>query len=404
VRAFGAPDGDGVGTPVHGHRPTLIAAFLHFDVSFMLWVLLGALGVSISDALGLTAAEKGLLVAVPILSGSLMRIPLGVLSDRFGGRRVGMAMLAALFVPLLVGWRAGTSLPVLAAVGFLLGVAGASFAVALPMASRWYPAERQGLVMGIAAAGNSGTVVANLVAPRLASVFGWHAVLALAMLPLALVLALFASLAKDSPLAPPATAMRSYLAVLRRRELGRLCLFYAITFGGYVGLGSFMPLLLRDQYGLPAVSAGYVAALAAFSGSVARPLGGWIADRIGGVRLLGVLLTGVGALYLVAATAPPFRLMSIVLVATMICLGLGNGAVFQIVPQHFRRQIGVATGVVGAVGGLGGFAIPILLGQAEQSTGSFRAAFVLMGAAVFIALAALRGLAFVPSQPVAEST
>jgi NNP family nitrate/nitrite transporter-like MFS transporter len=404
VRAFGAPDGDGVRTPVHGHRPTLIAAFLHFDVSFMLWVLLGALGVSISDTLGLSAAEKGLLVAVPILSGSLMRIPLGLLSDRFGGRRVGIAMLAALFVPLLVGWRAVSSFPVLIGVGLLLGVAGASFAVALPMASRWYPAERQGLVMGIAAAGNSGTVVANLVAPRLAAVVGWHAVLALAMLPLALVLALFASLAKDSPFAPPPAAMGSYVAVLRRRELGWLCLFYAITFGGYVGLGSFMPLLLRDQYGLPAVSAGYVAALAAFSGSVARPLGGWIADRVGGVRLLGVLLTSIGALYLAAATAPHFRSMSIVLVATMICLGLGNGAVFQIVPQHFRRQIGVATGVVGAVGGLGGFAIPMLLGQVEQSTGSFRAAFAVMGTAVFIALAALRGLVSVGGQAVAESS
>jgi NNP family nitrate/nitrite transporter-like MFS transporter len=144
--------------------------------------------------------------------------------------------------------------------------------------------------------------------------------------------------------------------------------------------------------------------MAAFSGSVGRPLGGWIADRGGGVRQLGVLLTSIGALYLAAATAPHFRSMSIVLVATMICLGLGNGAVFQIVPQHFRRQIGVATGVVGAVGGLGGFAIPMLLGQVEQSTGSFRAAFAVMGTAVFIALAALRGLVSVGGQAVAESS
>jgi NNP family nitrate/nitrite transporter-like MFS transporter len=404
VSALRAPEGAGNHTPAPGHRPTLLAAFLHFDLSFMLWVLLGALSVSISDALGLTAAQKGLLVAVPILSGSLLRIPLGMLSDRLGGRRVGIAMLMALFVPLLVGSRAGTSLPVLVGVGLLLGVAGASFAVVLPLASRWYPAERQGLVMGIAAAGNSGTVVANLVAPRLAAVVGWHAVLALAMLPLALVLVVFASVARDSPLTPPPSSMRSYLAVLRRRELGWLCLFYAITFGGYVGLGSFMPLLLRDQYGLPAVSAGSVAAIAAFSGSVARPVGGWIADRIGGVRLLGVLLAGIGALYLAAATAPPFRWMSILLVTTMLCLGLGNGAVFQIVPQHFRREIGVATGVVGAVGGLGGFAIPMLLGQVEQSTGSFRAAFAVMSAAVLFALASLRGLTPVAGRAVTEST
>jgi len=152
------------GTHTYGHKPTVFAAFLHFDLSFMIWVLLGALGVSISESLGLSAAQKGLMVAVPILSGSVMRIPLGLLSDRFGGRRVGIAMLLALYLPLLAGWRAGTSLGVLIAVGLMLGVAGASFAVVLPLASRWYPPERQGLVMGIAAAGNSGTVVANLVA------------------------------------------------------------------------------------------------------------------------------------------------------------------------------------------------------------------------------------------------
>ena len=177
----------------------MFAAFLHFDLSFMIWVLLGALGVSISESLGLSAAQKGLMVAVPILSGSVMRIPLGLLSDRFGGRRVGIAMLLALYVPLLVGWRAGTSLGVLIAVGLLLGVAGASFAVVLPLASRWYPPERQGLVMGIAAAGNSGTVVANLVAPRIAAMVGWHGVLALTTIPLTIVLLVFAALAKDSP-------------------------------------------------------------------------------------------------------------------------------------------------------------------------------------------------------------
>jgi NNP family nitrate/nitrite transporter-like MFS transporter len=387
-----------------GHRPTLFAAFLHFDLSFMLWVLLGALGVSISDSLGLTHAEKGLLVAVPILSGSLMRIPLGMLSDRFGGRRVGIGMLLALFVPLIVGWRAGTSFPVLLGVGLLLGLAGASFAVVLPLASRWYPIERQGVVMGIAAAGNSGTVVANLIAPRIAAVVGWHDVLALAMLPLGSVLVAFATLAKDSPHAPAPRSMGSYVAVLRRRELWWLCLFYAITFGGYVGLGSFMPLLLRDQYGLAPVTAGYVTALATFAGSIARPLGGSIADRVGGVRLLSVLLAAIGALYLVAASAPSFRWMSLVLVATMACLGLGNGSVFQIVPQCFRRQIGVATGVVGAMGGLGGFAIPMLLGQVEQSTGSFSAAFMLFGATVLLVRTAHRGLAFSTSQTAAESS
>jgi NNP family nitrate/nitrite transporter-like MFS transporter len=376
----------------YGHKPTVFAAFLHFDLSFMIWVLLGALGVSISESLGLSAAQKGLMVAVPILSGSVMRIPLGLLSDRFGGRRVGIAMLLALYVPLLIGWRTGTSLGVLIAVGLLLGVAGASFAVVLPLASRWYPPERQGLVMGIAAAGNSGTVVANLVAPRIAAMVGWHGVLALTTIPLTIVLLLFAALAKDSPTRVTAQSLSSYLAVLRERELWWFCLFYSVTFGGYVGLSSFMPLLLRDQYHLPAVTAGYLTALAALAGSALRPLGGYVADRVGGVRLLSVLFVGIAAAYAAASRVPALTPMVAILVTAMICLGLGNGAVFQLVPQCFRRQIGIATGVVGAVGGLGGFVLPTMLGQFKQHTGSFAAGFLVLGAVATTALVLLRWL------------
>jgi NNP family nitrate/nitrite transporter-like MFS transporter len=379
-------------TAAHGHKPTVIAAFLHFDLSFMIWVLLGALGVSISESLGLSAAQKGLMVATPILSGSLMRIPLGLLSDRFGGRRVGIAMLLGLFVPLLVGWQAGTSLGALLGVGLMLGVAGASFAVVLPLASRWYPPERQGLVMGIAAAGNSGTVVANLVAPRIAAVVGWHNVLALTTIPLAIVLVAFSILAKDSPSRVAQPSLTSYLGVLRERELWWFCLFYSVTFGGYVGLSSFMPILLRDQYRLSAVTAGYLTALAALAGSALRPLGGYVADRIGGVRLLSVLFVGIAAMYLAASTLPAIAAMFAALVTAMVCLGLGNGAVFQLVPQCFRRRIGIATGVVGAVGGLGGFLLPMTLGQFKQRTGSYAPGFFMLGSVAMVTLIVLRVL------------
>jgi NNP family nitrate/nitrite transporter-like MFS transporter len=379
-------------TAAHGHKPTVIAAFLHFDLSFMIWVLLGALGVSISESLGLSAAQKGLMVATPILSGSLMRIPLGLLSDRFGGRRVGIAMLLGLFVPLLVGWQAGTSLGTLLGVGLMLGVAGASFAVVLPLASRWYPPERQGLVMGIAAAGNSGTVVANLVAPRIAAVVGWHNVLALTTIPLAIVLVAFSILAKDSPSRVAQPSLTSYLGVLRERELGWFCLFYSVTFGGYVGLSSFMPILLRDQYRLSAVTAGYLTALAALAGSALRPLGGYVADRIGGVRLLSVLFVGIAAMYFAASTLPAIAAMFAALVTAMVCLGLGNGAVFQLVPQCFRRRIGIATGVVGAVGGLGGFLLPMTLGQFKQRTGTYAPGFFMLGSVAMVTLIVLRVL------------
>jgi NNP family nitrate/nitrite transporter-like MFS transporter len=376
-----------------GHLPTLIASFLHFDLSFMLWVLLGALGIYIAESVGLSPAEKGLMVAVPILSGSLLRIPLGLLSDRIGGKRIGIGLLAFLFVPLALGWQAGTSLPTLLAIGLMLGTAGASFAVALPLASRWYPPERQGLAMGIAAAGNSGTAIANLIAPMLADRVGWHNVLGLAMLPLALVLLAFTLMAKDSPERTTGLPASHYLQSLRHRDLWWFCLLYSVTFGGYVGLSSFLPLFLRDQYAVTPASAGSITALAAFVGSGVRPIGGYLADRWGGVRLLSLLLAGIGIVYALGATLPAVDQITALLVFGMACLGLGNGAVFQLVPRRFSAEIGVATGVVGAIGGLGGFLLPILLGNMKQATGSFGPGFMVLAVVAFLALVVLRSLA-----------
>jgi NNP family nitrate/nitrite transporter-like MFS transporter len=383
-----------------GHRPTLLAAFLHFDVSFMLWVLLGALGIYIADDLGLGAAEKGLLVAVPILSGSLLRVPLGAASDRFGARRVGLLTLAFLFVPLLAGWRFGDTLPRLLAVGLLLGTAGASFAIALPLASRWYPPHRQGLVLGIAAAGNSGTVLANLVAPRLAARVGWADVLALATIPLAATLVAFALLAREAPGRAPARGRGAYREVLRSADLWWYCLFYGVTFGGYVGLSGFLPLFLRDQYGTAPVTAGSLTALAAVVGSGVRPLGGWLADRLGGARLLSVVLVGVALTYTALGLLPPLPAAVGALMFGMACLGMGNGAVFQLVPQSFGARIGVATGIVGALGGVGGFALPVLLGAMKQATGSFAFGFAALGVLAVVALVALRAV-FAPRLGVA---
>ena len=378
-------------TPPRGHWPTLVGAFLHFDLCFMLWVLLGALGIYIAESVGLSPAEKGLMVATPILSGALLRFPVGVLSDRLGGKRVGAAMLALLFIPLFLGWRGGETLPALLGIGLLLGTAGASFAVALPLASRWYPAERQGLVMGIAAAGNSGTVLANLLAPRLANVVGWHGVLGLAMIPLAVVLVAFLLMAKDPARVKP-TRVSQDLRILAHADLWWMCLFYSVTFGGYVGLSSFLPLLFRDQYHVAPLAAGQLTALAALLGSLARPIGGWLADRIGGVRLLSILLAAIAGAYMLAARPAPLASMAGLMVFTMACLGMGNGAVFQLVPQRFSDQIGVATGMVGAIGGLGGFLLPNLLGQAKQASGAFGPGFIALGLLAVTALVALRVL------------
>jgi NNP family nitrate/nitrite transporter-like MFS transporter len=377
----------------NGNPRTLFASFLHFDLCFMLWVLLGSLGIYIADGAHLSAAEKGLVVAIPTLSGSLLRVPMGVLSDRFGGRRVGASMLVFLFVPLFIGWRAGDGLPALVAVGLMLGVAGSSFAVALPLASRWYPPERQGLAMGVAAAGNTGTVIANLAAPQLAERFGWHAVMLLAMLPLAIVLVIFLALARDSPTHARPAPPRQYFSTVRHADLWWFCLLYSVTFGGYVGMGAFLPIFLHDQYGVSALQAGLVTAAATFCGSVVRPLGGYLSDRVGGVRLLSVLLLAIATSYLLASRLPPIGAMLPLLLVWMSCLGLGNGSVFQLVPQRFRREIGIATGVVGGVGGLGGFALPILLGIVGQTTGSFAIGFVVLAVVAASTFVALRVLA-----------
>ncbi|MBI4299425.1 MAG: NarK/NasA family nitrate transporter [Chloroflexi bacterium] len=384
-----------------GHRPTLIACFLHFDLSFMLWVLLGALGIYIAEDLGLSPLQKGLLVAVPILSGSLLRIPLGLLSDRTGGRPAGIALLAFLFLPLLLGWQLGSSLPIVILVGLMLGTAGASFAVALPLASRWYPPERQGLIMGITAAGNSGTVIANLLAPRLANLVGWHNVLGLAMIPLAVVLVAFIIMAKNRQDHSVGRPIGEYLSILKHGDLWWFCLFYSVTFGGYVGLSSFLPVFLRDQYGAMPVTAGYLTAVAAFVGSGVRPIGGYLADRLGGVRVLSFLFLGIGSLYALGALLPSVALMMVLLVIGMACLGMGNGAVFQMVPQRFRGAIGISSGIVGAIGGLGGFLLPVLLGSVKEFTNSFTPGFLTLSA---VAIGSLALLWFLPMARVSRLT
>lgn len=388
---------------------TVVASFLHFDLCFTLWVLLGSLSIFITKDLHLNAAQQGLMVAIPTLSGSLMRVVVGILSDRLSGKRVGVAMLLFLFLPLLLGWLLPVNFAGILGIGLLLGVAGASFAVALPLASRWYPPTRQGLVMGITAAGNIGTVVANLSAPSLAKAYGWQNVMGMAMLPLFVVLVIFFLLAKDSPERPQGLPLSQYLMAMKRANLWWFCLFYSVTFGGFVGLSTFLPLFLKNQYAFNPVTAGLFTALAAFLGSTLRPLGGYLADKFGGVISLSILLLGIGGIYGVASLLPSIQVMTWMLVIIMGLLGMGNGAVFQLVPQYFRREIGVATGVVGAFGGLGGFILPTLLGSVKQVSGSYGPGLLVLALVALVALVVLRLLvAFqagwrVSPQKIAES-
>lgn len=372
-----------------GHWPTLLCAFFYFDISFMVWVLLGALANSIVPDFGLNAAQRGFLVAVPILGGALLRLVLGVLTDSLGARRTGLLALLLTVLPLLLGWLWADSFNKLLLVGLLLGVAGASFAVALPLASRWYPPHLQGLAMGIAGAGNSGTALATFFGPRLAESWGWHAVFGLALIPIVCTLVFFAAFAKDSPSQPPPKPLIDYAAVLGMRDTWWFCLFYSVTFGGFVGLASFLNIFFHDQYALSRVQAGSFATLCVIAGSFLRPFGGYLADRFGGIRMLTMLYVGVGLTMLGLTTLPPLQWATLLLFCGMAILGMGNGCVFQLVPQRFPREIGVITGIVGAAGGVGGFFLPNLLGVLKQLTGSFAGGFLVFALVGFGCAAAL---------------
>jgi NNP family nitrate/nitrite transporter-like MFS transporter len=368
-----------------GHLPTLIAAFLYFDVSFMVWVLLGPLAPFLSEQLHLTPYQKGLLTAIPLLGGAFFRPVLGILGERFGERKTGLLGLTLTLIPLFLAWRFAHTVAHFYFLGLLLGIAGASFAVALPIAGRWYPPEYQGLVMGIAGAGNSGTLIATMFAPRLAQKFGWANTFALAMVPVIVVLILFALLAKDSPRRGGPPKWREYAAVLREPDTAWFCFFYCFTFGGFVGMASFLTGFFHDQYGLSKVRAGDFATVVILAGSFLRPLGGWISDRIGGYRLLLLLLTGVAVCLAGVGRLLALPLEVAFLFLAMGMLGMGNGAVFQLVPQRFSERVGVLTGLVGAAGGLGGFFLPFLLGAVKQSTGQYSGGLFLIGAAFFAA-------------------
>ncbi len=374
-----------------GHWPTLLAAFLYFDMSFMVWVLLGPLAVHIAADLQLSAAQKGLMVALPVLAGALLRLPMGILVDHIGPKRAGL--IGQLIVIGALAWTWLSGLDTLADVhrlGLLLGVAGASFAVALPLASRWYPPEHQGLALGIAGAGNSGTVITALVAPSLANHYGWSAVFGLALVPLIVTLAAYWAIAKEPPLRPPPQRLRQYLTVLGDADTWWFMFFYSVTFGGFVGLASSLVIYFSDQYGMSPVTAGFFTAACVFGGSLSRPLGGGVADRLGGVRALSYFYVAAAGCLAVVSFAPssPWVAATFIMLG-MMALGMGNGSVFQLVPQRFRHEIGVITGLVGMAGGVGGFYLAASLGWSKQWTGSYQLGLLMFAA---LALSALIGL------------
>jgi MFS transporter, NNP family, nitrate/nitrite transporter len=373
-----------------GHWPTLLSAFLYFDFSFMVWTVLGPLGAQIGETLNLSPGQKGLMVALPILAGAVLRILFGLLVDRVRAKNAGIMAQLVVITGLALAWIFGLpNYPAALLMGLLLGFAGASFAVALPQAGRWYPPDMQGLAMGLAGAGNIGVVLDSLLAPRLAEAFGWRNVFGLALVPAFLVLVFYAAAAKEPPGEVKQSKISDYLTLLKEPDALWFCFYYMISFGGFVGLASSYVLYFKSEFNLSPVHGGDFAALCTFVGASFRPVGGATADQIGGIRSLYRFYLVAGVALIAAALIHDLALNLALFVVASGSLGMANGAVFQLLPQRFRRDVGIMTGLVGAAGGIGGFYLASSLGFSEGITGSYQSGLLIFASLCLLAIAGL---------------
>jgi len=399
-----------------GHWPTLMACFLYFDFSFMTWVTLGPLIMYISKELNIPVGEKFTLVAIPILAGAILRVPMGILCDHIGAKITGsiaqLIVISGVAYAYLFGLHSYAEVELM---GVILGLAGASFSVALPQASKWYPPHLQGIVMGIAGAGNVGTALDALIIPSLAEHYGWQTAIGTLLIPLVPTFLFYAFVSKEAPVARNPVTWAKYKAVLTDVDSLWFMFFYFITFGGFVGLANSLPLYFNIQYHVSGVAAGLMVAIVVSFGSFFRPIGGAVADRIGGIKTLLVLFGVVAVAYAAAAfmpagTAPDVAgggavagwtfanlpmeaIRALVLFsAGVLCLGMGNGAVFQLIPQRFKGEIGTMTGLVGCFGGVGGFFLAKTLGSSKEMTGDFTMGFLFFSALVLVGLLSLVGV------------
>ncbi len=378
-----------------GHFPTLVSAFLYFDFSFMVWTLLGVLANQIAapESLNLSAQQRFFMVSVPILFGGLFRLALGLLVDRIGAKPTGIIAQCIVITGLTVAWLVGLkNYEAVLLMGVVLGVAGASFAVSLPQAGRWYPPHMQGLVMGLAGAGNIGVVIDSLLAPRLANAYGWPAVFGFALIPAIVVLIVYIIVSKEPPVKVTPKKIGDYFRMFRDKDVHWFCFFYTVTFGGFVGLAYSLGMYFKDRFGLTAAHAGDLVALCTAVGALGRPIGGGISDRIGGIRSLYVYYTVACVALVLGGFVNSLPLNVAAFFIACGAFGMGNGSVFQLLPQRFGKELGVMTGLVGCGGGLGGFLLANMMGQSKQHTGSY-----LTGLLVFagLCLFALVGLSLV---------
>jgi NNP family nitrate/nitrite transporter-like MFS transporter len=374
-----------------GHPPTLFAAFFYFAFSCAIWVLNGAMAPFIKEAYQLTAAQQGLMLSIPIVAGAVMRFPLGLLAQYIGRKNATLVEMALVALAMVFGLFFVHDFNDLLAMGVLLGIAGASFGVALSLGSGSFPAQHKGLAMGIVGAGNVGTAVSVLLAPPLAQWLGWQAVYGVAAVSILIPAAVMVFMAKEPPDVNKHATLREHVACLFEGDGWVFSVIYAVTFGGFIGLTSFLPSYYFEQFGVSKVQAGQLTMLAAFMGAALRVVGGWIADRWGGINTLTVVLVVVaGSLCLIGLASGSLVLTTLLMMLCFAALGAGNGALFQLVPLRWPTSTAVAGSMIGEIGALGGGLVPAIMGLSRQDLGSFRFGFFCFAVLALVVLAVLR--------------
>ncbi|MBI3383142.1 MAG: NarK/NasA family nitrate transporter [Aquabacterium sp.] len=374
-----------------GHSPTLFASFLYFAFSCCIWVLNGAMAPFITDDLQLTAAQKGLMLSIPIFAGAFMRFPLGLLAQYIGRKPATLVEMGLIAVAMLFGYFFVHTFNDLLAMGTLLGIAGASFGVALSLGSGWFPPRYKGLAMGLVGAGNVGTAVSVLVAPPLAQAYGWQTVYGFAAIAICIPMIVMIVFAKEPPDRDAHASFREHIACLFEKDGWAFSIIYGVTFGGFIGLTSFLPSYYYDQFHVSKVQAGQLTMLAAFMGAALRIFGGWISDRWGGVNTLTVVIVTVAiSLVLCGLSSESLTATTLLLMLCFAALGAGNGAVFQLVPLRWPLSTAVAGSMIGEIGALGGGLVPNAMGMSKQYAGTYLWGFVTIAVLAVISLGMMR--------------
>ena len=383
----------------------LIVSTWAFTVCFMVWMMFAVIGIPLKKALDLNATEFGLLTAMPVLSGSLIRVPLGIWTDKYGGRIV-MAVLLAVTVPAIWLMAYATEFWQFLVIGLVLGLAGGSFSVGTPYVARWFPKERQGFAMGVFGAGNSGAAVNKFVAPALVVAFGWTMVphVYAAIMLGTLVLFWIFSATDPAHLVPSHTKFGDQLRMLKNPSVLKYCQYYSIVFGGYVALSLWMVQYYVGEYGLDIRAAALLAACFSLPGGVLRAFGGWLSDKYGAHAITwGVMWVSWVCLFLLSYPQTDFTITTVngpttfhiglnvyaftfLMFALGIAFAFGKASVFKYISDEFPHNIGTVSGIVGLAGGMGGFVLPIMFGALMDLTGIRSSAFMLMYGVVWVSL------------------